>query len=71
MKTITDLTLGQLLDCKDATIARNAMSILKSCQKLEYCPEHMEGHAPGCIGCITRKGYLEAKATEDPEDIPF
>lgn len=45
--TITALTLAQLLQSDDITIKRNAMSILKVCQKCDHKTE--DGH---CIYCF-------------------
>lgn len=46
----TKLTLGELLTHTNETIKRNAMSILKTLQKGNYCTRH--GRLVGnCIAC--------------------
>lgn len=50
------LTLGMLLSSEDVTIKRNAMSILKVCQRCDH--KYEQGH---CIYCFTKDKTYECK----------
>lgn len=49
MHDLTKLTLGQLLTSDDATVQRNAMSILKTLQRCDHAGDRENGK---CIYCF-------------------
>lgn len=51
----TKLTLGELLSHKNDTIKRNAVSIMKTLQKSDTCPDCFKKDPTGKTDCARHK----------------